>query len=332
MKCLVTGATGHIGCALVRQLLEEGETVSVFVLPSDDLSPLEGLDIEIIYGDVTNYPSVLSAVGQADIVYHLAGVIGIGSGQKKLMEKVNVRGVENIVRACMCTGVTRLIYTSSVHAIREQPNGQTISESYDFDPKTVKGAYAKTKAQATRIVLEAARRGLNAVIVHPSGVIGPFEYKLSNLGQLVLDFIRRRLKAYIDGGYNFVDVRDVASGIVLAGKKGKCGECYILSGEQVSVKQLLDMLEEITKVRAPKVKLPYFFAKMTAPFAEVYYKIMRQKPLFTAYSVATLRSNSNFSNAKAVSALGWKPRPIQSTLRDTVGWLNAHGKTKKGKK
>ena len=321
MKCLVTGATGHIGSALVRRLLEDGQEVIAFVLPGDSLEALAGLDVQVIYGDVTHYEELQNAVMQVDQVFHLAAVVDIGSCKKRKLYRVNVEGVKNVVKACLCSGYVPLVYVSSVHAIQEPPHGEIISETGTFNPKKVHGAYGKSKAMATSIVLDACQRGLNAKIVHPSGVIGPYEYKVSNLGQLVLDFVHGNLKAYINGMYNFVDVRDVAEGIVQAAKKGQSGECYILSGEQVSVAQLLDYLEEITQVAKPKVRLPYFLAKITAPFAELYYKARKQPPLFTSYAVSTLKSNCNFSNQKAQKQLGYSPRPVRDSLRDTFQWF-----------
>jgi len=282
---------------------------------------IEELGVEIYYGDVRNIDDVRAAMKGVDTVFHLAGIIGIGSGKKKLMYSVNVEGTRNIVDVCLEQNVKKLVYASSVHAIRELKNNMTIMETKEFEPDKVKGTYAKTKAMATCIVLKGVEKGLDAVVVHPSGVIGPYDFKLSNIGQLILDFMAQKLYAYIDGAYNFIDVRDVAKGIVLAEKNGRAGECYILSGEKVTVKMLLDYLEDITGVKAPKFKLAYAFAKMTGPFAELYYKIARRQPLFTSYSISTLKSNCNFSNAKARKELGFKPRPIVNTLKDTVKWM-----------
>jgi len=171
------------------------------------------------------------------------------------------------------------------------------------------------------LVLEACKRGLNATVVHPSGCIGPYEYHLSNMGRLIKDFTTRKLPAYIDGAYDFVDVRDVADGIFLAGQKGKTGECYILSGQKITIAQLMEYMEDISNIPKPKLKIPRFVAKMVAPFAEMHYRLHHRVPLFTIYSVATLQSNCNFSNSKAIHHLGYKPRPIRETLRDTIDWF-----------
>jgi len=214
-----------------------------------------------------------------------------------------------------------LVYTSSIHAFTELPHGQTLVETKHFDENKVKGDYARSKALATNIVLDAVKNGLDAVILHPTGVIGPYEYTLSNMGQLIIDFMKRKLFAYIDGTYDFVDVRDVAHGIILASEKGRSGENYILSGEQITVKRILEHLENATGLKAPRIKIPAWFAQLTAPLSELYYKILQQQPLYTSYSIQTLYSNSLTSHNKAKEELGYKPRPINEAIFDTVCWL-----------
>ncbi len=326
---VVTGATGHIGNVLVRKLVAHNYPVRALVLPGEDLRSLKGLPVEIVTGDVTDYDSLLKAFKGAGYVYHLAGIISISSdyqGKVNKLQKVNVEGTRNVVKACFAQKIKRMVYASSIHAFPELPHGQTIVETKAFNTDKVLGGYARSKAEATNIVLDAVEKGLDAVIVHPTGVIGPFEYTRSNTGQLIYDFLHKRLYAYIDGAYDFVDVRDVAQGLFLACKKGRRGENYILSGEQVTIKQLLNYLEESSGIRAPNFKIPMWFARLTAPLAELYYLILRQKPLFTAYSLYTLCSNSLTQHKKASMELGYKPRPIKDTIFDAVKWMK--GKTK----
>lgn len=323
---VVTGATGHIGSALVRMLLERGERVRAVVLPGEDLTPLMGLDVDLFYGDVTDLPSMVRAFEDAWRVYHLAGVISIWTGRKKKVRQVNIQGTANVIEACKQNQVSRLIYTSSVHAIADPAKNESMTETDVFNPAKVRGAYAKSKAAATQLVLQAAKDGLDAVVVHPSGVIGPYEYKLSNIGQLIINYTRRKLPAYIDGGYNFVDVRDVAGGVIAAAEQGKSGECYILSGESMSVKELLECLQENTGVSLPRTKVPRVLAKIAAPFAELGYMMKKQQPLFTCYSVATLGTNPTISHQKATKELGYHPRPVRQSLGDAVNWLKSTGK------
>ncbi len=321
---IVTGATGHIGNALIRELVAHKIAVRALVLPGEDLQPLAGLPVEFVTGDITDYDSLLKAFEGASYVYHLAGIISISSGslgKGSMMQKVNVEGTRNVVRACFARKIKRLIYTSSIHAFPELPYGQIIVETKDFKTDRVIGGYARSKAEATNIVLDAVENGLDAVIVHPTGVIGPYEYRRSNIGQLIVDFMNKKLYAYIDGAYDFVDVRDVAHGLFLACEKGRRGENYILSGEQLTIKQLLNYLEESSGIKATDLKIPLWFAKFTAPLAELYYLILRQKPLYTSYSLYTLCSNSRTQHKKAAEELGYKPRPVKEAIFDAVRWM-----------
>ena len=219
-----------------------------------------------------------------------------------------------------------MIYTSSVHAIPEPIRSDTpIKETYDFSPDYVKGQYAKTKAQATANVLRYANDGYDAVIVHPSGVIGPFGYKLSNMGQMIYDCMNDKLKFYIDGAYNFVDVRDVVQGIYTAAELGHSGECYILSGEIISVKEIIDTISKEVNSHRNLIKISYQLAYGLSIFLELIYKLKHKKLLFTPYSISVLKSNCNFSNQKAKKALHFDPRPIKLSILDTISWLKSHG-------
>ncbi|MEF9863795.1 MAG: NAD-dependent epimerase/dehydratase family protein [Christensenellaceae bacterium] len=326
MKCIITGATGHIGNTLTKKLCEAGNDVSAFVLPNEDTSCLKDTNAKLIYGDIRNESDVLKAFSGCDVVFHLAGIIAIDSGQKRIMDDVNINGVKNVISACSKLHIKRLVYTSSVHAIAEPKFDVPISETDCFSKGMVKGEYAKSKAEATRLILEAAKDGLNVVVVHPAGVIGPNDYKLSNIGQMMNDFVNGELPAYIDGKYNFVDVRDVADAIISANIKGKSGECYILSGEMISVKDMFSYLEEVTGAPAPKRKIPCFLAILAAPFFAIHYKLHHRKPVFTAYSVQTLQTNCNFCNAKAKNDLDFRPRSVKVSLKDAVLWLTHHQK------
>lgn len=326
MKCIVTGATGHIGNVLIRELIQSKYEVTAFVLKGDNIEHLKDLPIKFAYGDVRNKNSLIQAFKGMDIVFHLAGIIEIGNGNKKNVYEVNVGGTQNVWQACKEVRVKKLVYTSSVHAIAEKKIGEVITETTTFSKELVKGTYAKTKAEATKYLLENADKGVDVIIVHPSGVIGPYEYIPSNLGQLIIDCANKKIGAYLKGGYNFVDVRDVALGTIAACEKGKAGECYILAGHQVSVKDLMQDIEEITGVKAPKFKIARWFAYITGFMSEIYYKMVKEKPLFTSYAVYTLGTNSNFSIEKAKKELGYNVRDIKVTLKDTIDWLEEEGK------
>jgi dihydroflavonol-4-reductase len=324
MKCVVTGATGHIGNVLVKDLYNHGYEVTAIVLPKDEYGMIEPY-AEIAIGNILDSSFLESVFQDADWVFHLAGIVEIGSGKKKLINLVNVEGTRNVLNACLKTDVKRLIYTSSVHAIKELPKPQIQSEVTEFNPDEVHGLYAKSKALATKIVYEQKDSKLDIVIVHPSGVLGPYDYKMSNTTQMFVDFMLGRLTAYLRGGYNFVDVRDVATGIRLAAEKGRRGECYILSGSEITVKELLDEIAKISGKKVVKTKLAYKFILAMSYFAEIYYKIVRQKPLLTHYSIIVLNSNYHFSNQKAKDELGFTVRDIKETIQDTMAYsLDRH--------
>ena len=323
---ILTGATGHIGNVLVRELLARGVVVRALVLPDDDKRSIAGLDIETVHGDVTDPVSLKSAFVGAELVFHLAGIITIMPGMASVLERVNVGGMRNVIAACRASGVRRLVYTSSIHAIAEPPLGTVIDESQPFDPERVLGDYAKSKARATLLLLDEIRKGgLDAVICCPTGVIGPWDYGISNIGQLILDFASGHLKSYVSGAYDFVDVRDVARGLVLAAEKGKSGRHYIFSGAQVQVPELMEELARDIGYPAPTYRIPTIIARTAGILASVYYRLLRRKPVFTAYSIDVLRSNSLVSSARACEELGFTSRPWRESIHDQVEWLRSEG-------
>ena len=323
---VITGATGHIGNVLVRELIARGQAVRALVLPDDDCRPLAGLNTEIVYADVTDLRSLESAFAGTDVVFHLAGIVTIMPSMKRVLERVNVGGMRNVAIACRSAGVRRLVYTSSIHAIAEPPHGTIIDESQPFDPDRVLGDYARSKAHATLLLFDEVRKGgLDAVICCPTGVIGPWDYRISNIGQLILDFASGHLKSYVRGAYDFVDVRDVANGLILAAEKGQSARHYILSGVQVQVPQLMKELERNIGYPAPTYEIPPVIARAAGVLASVYYRLRRRRPVFTAYSIDVLRSNSQVSSARAREELGFTSRLWQDSIRDHVEWFRAEG-------
>lgn len=329
---LITGATGHLGNTIIRMLLQRKERVRALVLPSDNTMALEGLSVELFTGNVCDKASLEAFFKTEDntrsIVIHTAGIVSIASRIDPKIFQVNVEGTRNITDMCVEKKVHRLIYISSVHAIPENKEGETVCETDHFDPEAVIGAYAKTKAIASQYVLDQVRtKDLDAVIVQPSGIVGPQDYGNAHMTQMVNDYVSGKLTACVRGGYDFVDVRDVAQGVLSAVDKGHKGECYILSNKYISVPQLFDMLHRITGRRKVRTVLPLWFAKMTAPLAEIYYRLRRKPPLFTSYSLYTLFSNSNMSHTRADRELAYTTRDMYKTLSDTVDWQSKHKKT-----
>ena len=322
---IVTGANGFLGNNVVRKLLEKNVEVRCLVLPEDNGKALEGLNCKIYRGDVTK-KETLEDIFNVDYgtqlyVIHCAAIVYIKTKYNPKVMEVNYNGTKNIVEKVLEKNA-KLVYVSSVHAITEKPNREKITEIKDFDENKVVGLYAKSKARTAKMVLEEVKeKGLNACIVHPSGIIGPGDFSDTHLTQLILDIANGSLRAFVKGGYDFVDVRDVVDGIISSCKNGKKGECYILSNRYVDVKELVDLISKTVGVKKIKTLLPIWLAKITAPFSEMYYKIRKEPPLYTKYSLYTLTSNSNFSNEKAKKELGYSNRSMEETIRDTVKWL-----------
>ena len=317
---LVTGATGHIGNVLVRKLVERGEKVRVLILPGENSAPLAGLDVETMEGDVLDMPSLFKAMKGIRGVFHLAGIISIMPGENPFVRKVNVEGTRNMIQAAREMHVRKLVYTSSIHAIQRIKDGM-IDERLPYDAKNPYGEYDRSKAEATLEVQKAANTGLEAVIVCPTGVIGPYDFRGSMMGSVIHDAAFAKPTLYVDGAYNFVDVRDVANGMIAALEKGKRGESYILSGEKISVRYLLETVREITGKHFFQMKVPFNLAEFAARFTPWYYRKSKATPRFTPYSLEVLQSNCNISHAKATRELGYRPRTLYETIADTVKWF-----------
>jgi dihydroflavonol-4-reductase len=282
---------------------------------------LNDLSVEEVEADILDYPALSDAFGGIDTVYHLAGIISILPGTNPMLGAVNVLGTRNVIHASLAHGVRRLIYTSSIHALRRIPHGVTIDESVPFDPEAAISSYDCSKAQASLEVLKAVSSGLDAVIVCPTGIVGPYDFRLSEMGQIILDCLEQKPQLYVDGAYDFVDVRDVVQGLILANQQGRQGETYILSGEQLSVRRLLDTVKLITGKQFMRIRIPFRLAQLAARATPAYYRLTRTRPRFTPYSLETLASNSVISFGKAERELGYSPRPLSESLADTIRWF-----------
>lgn len=321
MKVLVTGATGHVGNVVVKQLYKLGYDVYSLVMPFDRIDYIKDYS-KIVYGNILDLEGLKYISKEMDYIIHAAGYIDIGSGNKKKLHQVNVVGTQNVMIAAHFNDVKRVIYTSSVHAIEELSNNQIMSEVDHFDPKKVKGNYAKSKAIATQNALDYAKEHhLDLVVVHLSGVIGSHDYKGSYMGELVKSYLKGKLPVYIKGGYNYIDVFDAANGIIGALEKGRSGECYILSGHTITIKYYLDLVSELTHLKPIKKSINYNFMLLFSKLAELYYKIARRKMLYSTYSIKVLKSNANFSNQKAVEELGLTLTPFKKTVERVVNFI-----------
>ncbi|NLG23987.1 MAG: NAD-dependent epimerase/dehydratase family protein [Clostridiales bacterium] len=329
---IITGACGHLGSTIARALAARGERVRALALPGESDRALQGLNVEIVRGDVLDSASLDALfIGPGAVVIHAAGIISIKAKSDPMVRAVNVEGTRNVIDACRRRGARRLVYVSSVHAIPDPPGGQEAGEVARFDPDRVEGLYARTKAEATQLVLDAAKWGLDAVVVHPSGIIGPGDWGRGHMTQLAVDFMRGRLTAAIRGGFDFVDVRDVADGVIAAADRAKAGECYILSNRFYSVDELLGLMADAGRRKKIKTVLPRWFVGAVAPLCELWYRMRRQTPLFTRYSIATLSGNVRYSHAKAERGLGYRTRDMKKTVEDTIAFLREIGRIPKGK-
>lgn len=321
-RYLITGAAGHLGSTILRLLAGGVDEAVGLILPGETPAVTAG-NIRYVCGDVREAESLRSLFQGADsnsTVIHTAGLISIAAKVSPSVRAVNVGGTENMLHLSREYGVGRFIYTSSVHAIPERPKSQIIQETDAFSPEQVVGGYAKTKAEATQRVLDAARGGFPAMVVHPSGIIGPYDNGHNHLTQLTADYLRGKLPLCVKGGYDFVDVRDVARGCLLAAEKGTPGRCYILSGHYLSIRELLARAGELVGRKPPRI-VPMPLAKLVAPLVQAMAKIQHRRPLYTRYSLYTLTSNGNFSNERARTELGYRPRDIAETIRDMAQWL-----------
>ncbi|MEI6290671.1 MAG: NAD-dependent epimerase/dehydratase family protein [Chloroflexota bacterium] len=317
---LVTGATGHIGNVLVRKLLKQGKKVRAMILPGEDTTPLNNLQVEQVHADVLDCSALQKAFSGIRQVFHLAGVISIMPGKNSLIQKINVEGTANVIKAAVSASVEKLVYVSSIHALARIPHGKTIDEQVPYDPENTYGAYDQSKAQASLLVQEAARNGLNAVIACPTGVIGPYDFRNSLMGSVIRSAAFRNMTPYIDGAYDFVDVRDVADGLMAIAEKGRQGASYLLSGHRISVRYLLQTVHEITGHGFPHFKIPLSIARIAAKFTPAYYRLSKSSPRFTPYSIEVLQSNSFISHELATQELGYISRPLADSIRDAIRW------------
>lgn len=320
---VVTGASGHVGNNLIRELNRRGVKPRVVIHNPDHAEkPLEGLDFEAVNGDVTDIDSMIEAFKGAEMVYHCAAWISITPGMYKKLRKVNVEGVVNVIEACRRNNVKKLVHVSSIEALGDPGEGIVATEEMGFNPDKAMLEYGVTKAEASLLIQEAVREGMNIVTVCPVGIIGPNDYKSSQMGNMMIDFYKGKLPAYPGyGGFDWVDVRDVADAIILAGEKGKSGEFYILTGGHTTNAEMMEILEKVTGTKKPRMALPYWLMSTAGFFAEFYYKATGKEAVITRDSARILKSDLKASSDKAKKELGFNPRPLEQTFKDHFEWI-----------
>lgn len=318
MTTIVTGATGFIGSVLIRKLLSQGRAVRA-VVRSDD-SSLNGLDIDVVKADIRNYDALPKAFRGAESVFHMAAEIALTTSHAARVTATNVNGAENVALAALEVGVKRYVHCSSIHTFDLRDPEQVVSETTqrvgNFHP-----LYDRTKSYGERAVRQVVNQGLPAVIIHPSGVIGPGDHRPSRIGQLLLDLTTWKFPFLIQGGFTWVDVRDVCDGAIAAEAIGRAGESYILSGAWHSVRELAEFGEEITGISPPPLDVPMPIVRTITPLSDFWGWVTRSEPRLNSASLGALRATHHISYGKAQRELGYNPRSIQSSVHDAYHWF-----------
>jgi dihydroflavonol-4-reductase len=320
---VVTGPAGHVGANVVRALLARGHRVRALV--HRDTRALEGLDVERVRGDVRDRDSLQRAFAGAEVVYHAAGHVSISMGEWQHLQEVNILGTGNVVESCLQCGVRRLIHFSSIEALAWEPLSTPVDESRPLVESRRHPPYARSKAAAEKKVRHALARGLDAVILYPTAILGPHDFRLGFSNAGLAKMYRGKLRALVDGGFDWVDVRDVAQGALQATARAPSGGRYILSGHWASLRQLAALAEEINGVKAPRLVFPMWLARMGAPFAAALARLVGKRPLYTPAALKPLCGNHHMSHARATRELEYHPRPLKETVVDTLQWLKARG-------
>jgi dihydroflavonol-4-reductase len=327
LKAFVTGGTGFLGSHVARVLAEQGAELRLLVRPTSDLRNLEGLNADRVVGDLRDSAAIAKALSGCDVVFHVAADYRLWVRDPTEMYRSNVEGTRSLLEAARNQGVRRVVYTSSVATMGFSANhGVVADEQSPVDIADMIGHYKRSKFMAEQVATEAARSGVDVVIVNPTTPIGERDIKPTPTGRIVLDFLKRKFPAYVETGLNLVDATECAHGHVQALEKGRSGERYILGGENLTLKQILDRLAAITGLKSPTVKLPYVFAFATGVVDEmVTGRLLRREPRATIDAVRMGRKMMFVSSAKAERELGWRTVPVDGALRRSVEWFRGNG-------
>lgn len=324
-RALVTGGNGFVGCHVVRALLEEGREVRVLLRAGADVRTLDGLNYEPFVGDLRDADAVARAVEGCDEVYHVAADYRLWLLDEAPMYATNLDGTKNVLAAVRRAGVRRMIHTSTVGTLGVPPDGPG-REDVPVSLGDMVGAYKRSKFLAEQAAVEAARSGAPVVIVNPSTPVGPFDYKPTPTGRVIVDFLNGRMPAYLDTGLNLVDVDDVARGHLLAAERGRVGEKYILGGENLTLEQVFHRLAALSGVPAPRVRVPYAVAYAYALAAELIARtITKREPRASLTEVRMARKRMFFDSGKARRELGYSPRPIDDALARAIAYYRETG-------
>ena len=325
MLVFLTGATGFLGSHVARVLAENGAQLRLLVRPSSDLRNVAELNAERVVGDLREPASFEKALDGCDAAFHVAADYRLWVRDSDQMYHSNVEGTRGLLQAARKRGIRRVVYTSSVATMGFNSNGSLADEDSPVSVEDMIGPYKRSKFMAEELAIEAAHSGQDVVIVNPTTPIGERDIKPTPTGRIVVDFLKRKFPAYVETGLNLVDATECARGHVQALEKGRCGERYILGGENLTLKQILDRLGTITGLKSPTVKLPYVFALATGVIDEtITGRILGREPRATIDAVRMGRKMMFVSSAKAERELGWQIKPVDGALRRAVEWFRSN--------
>ena len=331
MKVLVTGATGFVGSAVLRRLVSEGERVRVLVRPASNRRNLEGVNCEVVEGDLSDPATLRPAVAGCEALYHVAADYRLWVPDPQTLYRINVEGTVALLRAAVDAGVSRIVYTSSVATLGLTDDRSPADEATPTSLDKMVGEYKRSKYLAEDAVRRLTRtEGYPVVIVNPSAPIGPRDIKPTPTGRMILDAAAGRMPAYVDSGLNVVHVDDVAEGHLLAFRKGSPGERYILGGENLTLQSIFTMVADHTGGRAPRLKLPHNMVLPVAHCMEAVARVTGKEPRVTADGVRMARKHMYFSHEKAQRVLGYEPRPPHHAIRDAIDWFRRQGYLARG--
>jgi dihydroflavonol-4-reductase len=325
MTTLVTGATGFVGSHVARQLVSAGQSVRVLVRPNSNLEALAGLHVEYFEGDLRDQESLERAMRGIRRVFHVAADYRLWTPRPEEIYEINVEGTRKLLAAARHARVERIVYTSTVATIAVPRNGALPNEDTQASLNEMIGHYKRSKFLAEQVAVEAVSAGLPVVIVNPTAPVGPWDWKPTPTGRIILDFLKGKMPAYVDTGLNVAPVEDIAAGHLLAAEKGRVGQRYILGGRNMTLKQILDALSAITGRPAPRVRLPHAVA-LAAGYADQWFsRLAGREPQIPVEGVKMSRHHMFVESDKAVRELGYKPTSVEAALERAVNWYQQHG-------
>lgn len=326
VKALVTGATGFIGGNLVHELLRQGYQVRALVRKESNRRNIEGLDIEVAIGDLRDRASLDQALEGCDVLFHAAACYTFWAPDAKVIYEINVQGTQNILAAALSKGIKKVVYTSSESTIGAVGNGCLACEETEIDPRELRGHYQRSKCMAEKLAFSLCQEGLPLVVVNPTVPIGPRDIKPTPTGQIVVDFLNRKMPGYVNTGLNIVDVEDVAKGHILALEKGQIGKRYILGNQNLTLREVLGILEKVSGVKAPRLRLPLWLASGAAYTDEfVSGKILGRRPRIPVEGVKAACKFRYFDCSKAINELGFPQTPVAEAFEKAIRWFRLHG-------